>query len=137
MVVLDTHVWIWLINGDDKIKNSGLLTIINKALKNSSIYIPAISLWEAAMLAYKDRITFSENTLEWIKMASSAPGISVYPITPEIAFESTALPGRFHGDPADRLIVATTRIINGTLLTFDKKIIDYAGKGFVKIARTK
>jgi len=132
MIVLDTHTWIWTINGDSKIKSSGFLNIINKNVKEHSILIPAISLWELSMLVSKERIILSENTLDWIKLASSAPGMSIYPVSPEIAYESTVLPGEFHGDPADRMIVATARVLNATLLTFDKQILKYSLKGYVK-----
>ena len=137
MLLLDTHTWIWTINGDDKIQKSGFFNFIQKAVKSSDIFISAISLWEAAMLVSKGRLVLSENTMEWIHQASSAPGLSIQPITPEIAVESTMLPGNFHGDPADRIIVATARIFNATLLTFDKEIIKYAQKGYINIVKPK
>ena len=137
MIVLDTHIFLWLVNGNKEIINSGFLPIINKAIKDNSIIIPAISLWEISMLVAKQRIILRENTLDWLINATSAPGISVYPISPEVAYESTILPGTFHGDPADRMIVATTRVINGTLLTFDKEIITYSRHGYVKILKPK
>jgi PIN domain nuclease of toxin-antitoxin system len=132
MVILDTHIWIWLINGDSKIEKPSILNLINDSVKNNDIFIPAICLWEVAMSASKKRISLSEDTLSWIKKASAAPGISVYPLTAEIAYESTQLPGDFHGDPADRLITATARITDGTLITFDKQILKYSKEGFVK-----
>ncbi len=137
MIVLDTHILIWLINGDERIRKSGFLTHINKAIKDSSIVIPAICMWEIAMLASKKRISLSENTLDWIKNVTSAPGVSIHPLSPEIAYESTILPGDFHGDPADRMIIATARILNATLFTFDKYIIKYGENGFVKIKKTR
>lgn len=137
MLILDTHIWIWLINGDEKIKSCGFINHINKALKNEAIIIPAICTWEVSMLASKERIMLSENTLDWIKNASSAPGISIYPLTPEIAYESTILPGNFHGDPSDRMIVATARVLNGSLMTFDKQIIEYSKSGYVKIIKAR
>jgi len=137
MLILDTHIWIWAINGDEKIQRSGFLNQIQKSVKNNNIFISAISLWEVAMLVSKGRLKLSENTLEWINNASSAPGLSIQPLTPEIAFESTILPDNFHGDPADRLIVATARVRNATLLTFDQEIIKYSKKGYVNILKPK
>lgn len=137
MLILDTHIWIWAINGDEKIQKSGFLNQIQKSVKNNTIFISAISLWEVAMLVSKGRLILSENTLAWINNASSAPGLSVQPLTPEIAFESTILPDNFHGDPADRLIVATARVLNATLLTFDQEILKYAKKGYVNILKPK
>ncbi len=137
MIILDTHIFIWLITGDEKIKKSGFLPEVNKAVKDNSVYIPAISLWEVSMLVSKNRIALSENTLDWLRNATSAPGISIYPLTPEVAFESTILPNSFHGDPADRLIVASARVLDALLLTFDEQILTYGEKGFVKIKRPK
>lgn len=88
------------------------------------------------MLVSKNRIQLKGNALDWINKALSAPGISLCPLTPEIAYESVNLPGDFHGDPADRMIVASARKLNGTLVTFDKKILAYSGEGHVKILKT-
>ncbi len=132
MLILDTHVLIWLVNGDERMRKSGFLPSIDRALKDSSIVVPAISLWEIAMLSSKGRIVLAGNTIDWIKNATSAPGINVHPLSPEVAFESTVLPGVFHQDPADRMIIATARITDGILLTFDKAIMEYAKLGFVK-----
>jgi PIN domain nuclease of toxin-antitoxin system len=137
MITLDTHVLIWLVNGDERIKKSGFLTYINKAVKDNSIFIPSICMWEIAMLASKERISLSENTLDWIKNVTSAPGVSVQPLSPEIAYESCILPGDFQGDPADRMIVATARILDAPLLTFDNQILKYGEKGFVKIKKPR
>lgn len=137
MIVLDTHIFLWLINGNDEITVSGFMPTINKAMKDNSIIIPAICLWEISMLSAKQRIVLHNNALDWLKTATSAPGISVYPISPEVAYESTILPGTFHGDPADRMIVATTRVIDGTLITLDKEILAYSKNGFVKTLKPK
>lgn len=137
MVLLDTHVWIWIITGDDKIRKSKFLAVINKAVNESAVMVSAISAWEVSMLAAKGRITLTENTLEWIKSALAAPGLSLCPLSPEIACESAVLPGDFQGDPADRIIVASARVLDATLLTFDKQILKYARKGFVKFVEPK
>ncbi len=133
MFILDTHTWVWLLNGEDKLKKSGFLPTIEKASKTSDLCISAISLWETAMLIQRGRIIVSENTNDWFKQALSAPGISVVPITSEIAIESTSLPGDFHGDPADQLIVASGRIHDATLVTFDEKIIKYSKSGYLRV----
>lgn len=63
------------------------------------------------------------------------PGVVLKPLIPEIAVESVQLPDSFHGDPADRMIVATARVHQLTLLTHDKKILDYAKKEYVSVMR--
>jgi len=80
----------------------------------------------------KGRISLTENILDWLKNALSAPGISLTPLTPEIAADAASLPEGFHGDSADRIIISTARILNAKLLTFDKKILSYASLGHIK-----
>ena len=85
------------------------------------------------MLAAKGRVQFNIPVLNWLKDALNAPGISLEPLSPEIAVESTTLPQHFHGDPADRILVATARCHNYELVTRDRKIIEYGDAGFCKV----
>ena len=137
MLVLDTHIWIWLLNGDERIKKAGFIPNIQMAAKTSSIKIASISLWEVAMLAARGKMSLEEGTLNWIRKALSAPGILVCPLSPEIAVDSVNLPGTFHGDPADRIIVASARLLNATLVTSDRQILRYAAGEYVKVVRPK
>jgi len=132
LLLLDTHIWIWLLNGDKKLKNSKTLSLITIAVKYANIRISAISIWEIGMLESKGRIQFPISCLDWVNKALSAPGTSLAPINPAIAIESSRLPENFHGDPADRLIVATARNLNATLITHDKNILAYGKKNHVK-----
>jgi len=134
MLVLDTHVWLWLVLGDRKLRKAGYLPLIERFARRSAIYVPAICLWEVSMLASKGRISLNIDTLQWLEHASGAPGLCVYPLTPEVAHESTMLPGTLTGDPCDRMIVATARVAGASLLTFDKGILAYGKRGHVKIA---
>ncbi|HVV68636.1 MAG TPA: type II toxin-antitoxin system VapC family toxin [Gammaproteobacteria bacterium] len=129
-LLLDTHIWIWLMEGSKEI-NHKQRKMINEAAQQSVVGIAAISIWEAAMLVEKGRIKLEKPLLAWVQEALALPGVELKPLTPEIAVESSQLPGNFHGDPADRLIVATARMHQLTLLTQDKKILDYAKKEFL------
>jgi PIN domain nuclease of toxin-antitoxin system len=84
------------------------------------------------MLDAKGRVRLGRDCLGWINEALTAPGVSLAALSPEIAVESNQLPGPFHGDPADRLIVATTRCLNAILVTKDERILVYSAKGFIK-----
>lgn len=136
LILLDTHVWIWLLNGDEQIKNSKCLSYIENAVKYSNIRISAISVWEVGMLESKGRIKFPMDCLDWVNKALDAPGISLVPITPEIAIESSRLPGKFQGDPADRIIVSTARKLGAILITQDKNIILYSKNKYLKVIST-
>ena len=135
IVLLDTHVWIWLINGDDRLKLSKALKLSNQAGRHSNVRIPVISLWEIGMLEVRGRITLPNDCLNWVNNALKAPGITLQSITPEIAILSSRLPGNFHGDPVDRIIVTTTRVLDAVLITADKKILEYGKKNYEPIAK--
>ena len=129
--LLDTHTWIWLMTGNDKLP----MDIVNKiqdAIPSSRIFVSIISVWEVSLLEAKGRLQFDLNCLDWIERALSQPGISQADISPKILVESSRLPGDIHGDPFDRALIATARTLGLTLVTKDKQIQKYSQKGFVK-----
>lgn len=123
MIVLDTHIWIWWVHGHPD------LTAAHKRIieenETSGLGISVISCWEVAKLVEYKRLVLSDPTLEWLKQALAYPGVRLLELSPEIAAESTELPGDFHKDPADQIIVATARVHGCPLLTVDRKILDY------------
>ena len=82
------------------------------------------------MLVSKGRIGLSLDVEVWMDLAIARPKVRLIPLTPGIAALSTRLPGDFHGDPADRLIVASSLVMNAPLVTRDEKITDW---GFVTV----
>lgn len=130
-ILLDTHILIWLMNGDNKLSQS-IQHHIENARRDGSVNISAISIWEIAMLEQKKRIILNKPCLEWIK-DSLYHGIHLLPLTPEISVESCRLPGYLAGDPADRMIVATARVESLLLITCDERILAY---GKQKLVRT-
>lgn len=129
-LLLDTHVWVWLNNRSPEL-NSKTVNLIEESASHGSLYISAISVWELATLAAKRKITLLHPIADWISEALSQPGVSLLPLSPEISIESTALPGQLHGDPADRIIIASARVKRLSLLTRDSKILQYAQQGYV------
>ena len=127
VLLLDTHVWLWLVGGAEPLKRT-VLSAVEGAARRGRIRVSAISVWEVAMLEAKGRIRLAKDCLAWVQEALAAPGTSLVPLTPEIAVESSRLPGDFHGDPADRILIATARLLDATLLTRDERILTY-GKG--------
>ena len=95
------------------------------ASETEGIGISAISLWEIAKLVEVGRLELPCSLTEWFEQALSYPGILILELSPEIAIESTRLPGDFHRDPADQIIVATARKHNCQLITSDRKILNY------------
>jgi PIN domain nuclease of toxin-antitoxin system len=128
LLLLDTHVWLWLNAGSPDLSTETRDTI-NGAAAAGTLRIAAISLWEVALLASRGRIVLGKSIGLWIEEALADPGPDIDPLSPEIAVESYALPDVFHRDPADRLIVATARVANAKLMTRDQRILDYAARG--------
>src|SRR5580704_8499947 len=127
-LLLDTHFWIWLQNGEPGVFTGPIRRAIEAAAAGGRLCLSVISVWEVAMLESKGRIELTLPCGLWVKQALAIPGLAVVPLTPEIAIESCNLPPPFHGDPADRLIVATARNMGARLLTRDRKIIEYGRK---------
>jgi PIN domain nuclease of toxin-antitoxin system len=90
------------------------------------IGVSAISLWEIAKLVENGRLELPISLEKWFAQALNYPGVQIIELTPEIAAESTRLPGEFHRDPADQIIVATARVMKCKLVTSDEKILNYS-----------
>lgn len=87
--------------------------------------VPSISVWEISKLIEYERLSLDRPVQEWVETALATKNLDRLPLDPEIAIESTMLPGEFHSDPADQIIVATARLHDCTLFTADEKILNY------------
>ena len=123
MILLDTHIWVWWTIDPDQLTEAQRTEIAES--EEDLIGISAISCWEVAKLCEYGRLELPVELPEWFRLALGYPGISLMPLTPEIAVESTTLPGNFHRDPSDQIIVATARVHECLLVTSDDKITDY------------
>ncbi len=118
MIILDTHAWIWWTSESPNLSEKAA-----DAIKNASqIGIPAICCWELAMLESKKRIGLNIDVQVWIDLALQKEKVQLIPLSPEIAVLSTRLPEEFHGDPADRIIVASSLVNKAPLVSKDTKI---------------
>jgi PIN domain nuclease of toxin-antitoxin system len=130
MIVLNTHVLVWTLQDDSKL-GPGARTLIDEQI-HDAVLIPAISVWEIALLVKRGRLGLNSDMTRWIGQALDLPGVFLAPLEPSISIDSVMLPGEFHNDPADRLIVATARYHEAPLLTVDRAILDYANAGHVQ-----
>lgn len=123
VILLDTHVWVWWVQNDPRM---GTCTSLLDAARPADVAVSAVSCWEVAVLHARGRLVLDGSLDEWLEAALQDAAVSVVNLTPAIAVESVRLPGEFHRDPADRMLVATSRILGCRLLTEDRKILDYA-----------
>lgn len=124
MIILDTHLWIWLADENEQLTKRHRDIIEEE--RSSGLGVSAISCWEVAKLVEYERLKLACPVEEWMDKALALPGIQHIELTPRIAIASTKLPGEFHRDPADQIIVATAHEYNCELLTVDRKILQYA-----------
>lgn len=130
-LLLDTHVWVWLVTGDVALGTQARRRI-EDAASGGQLLVSAISVWEVGMLERKGRLRFAVPVEQWVHAALTLPGITSVQIDAQIALEAAQLPGEFHGDPADRLLVATARRGGMVIATRDEKMMAYSQAGFVR-----
>ena len=124
MIVMDTHALIWLANGSGDLGRTAR-TKLDAALREGGLAVSAISFWECGMLVDKGRITLSIDPMQW-RTDLLASGLEELPVTGRTGIAAARLPN-FHGDPADRLIVATALENDAHLATADHAILDWSG----------
>ncbi len=123
MILLDTHVWVWWVNGGAELADEAARLI--KDSETDGIAVSIISCWEVAKKVEIGKLALDRDVAEWIDGALAYPGVQLVPLTPRIVVESTRLLQPIHRDPADQLIVATSRVLDLPLLTADERLIGY------------
>jgi len=122
MILLDTHTLVWLDEGNERLGKQSL-SLINEAFKSEKLFVSAISFWEVAMLVEKGRLDMQIDVDSW-RQQLIANGLQEISLAGNTAIHSALLKD-FHGDPADRMIVATAIHLTATLCTADKKILSW------------
>jgi PIN domain nuclease of toxin-antitoxin system len=129
----DTHVLIWYVEGIASRLSMEAVERIEEMRKQSRLFVSAISVWEVGMLHSQRKLALSAALDVWVARAADLPGLGLLPLDAESALESTRLLGTLQGDPADRFLVAIARMTGMPLMTADRKIIEYAGTGYVNV----
>jgi PIN domain nuclease of toxin-antitoxin system len=122
-MVLDTHVWIWWVHDDPQLDR----TVRDKIDSEADVRVSAISLLEIAIAASLGRLELRPSSAVWLEMAQTVEQLRLMPLTAAQCLASVSLPGEFHRDPADRLIVALARHLDVELVTADRKILACSG----------
>jgi PIN domain nuclease of toxin-antitoxin system len=134
LLLLDTCAVIWVAQGAPVVPEAR--AAIREAARLGELYVSPASAWEIGLLARPRRggapgPQFLPDPQAWFAAFMARPGVRLAALTPEIAIDVSYLPGDFHNDPADRMIVATARRLGAAVVTRDQKILDYAQVGHV------
>lgn len=122
--LLDTHTWIWWHMSPENL-SAKVRKLISDTDKYDELLLASISVWEFSKLLEKGRLIISYDPEEWLSEALDMVKFRFVDLTPVIAYKSTILPGKFHGDPADQIIAATAREENAMVITKDKQLQNY------------
>ena len=122
--LLDSNAWIRLILAPEQLSERARALLTRPDI--TPLALSAISVFELTLKVRKGKIDLRLPSDQWLDLALNPNLITVIPIDAEIARAANSLPEPFHQDPADRLIVATARLRNLTLITGDEKILQYA-----------
>ena len=130
-LLLDTHVLVWLLADSARISSQAYAKI-EQAADADELFASAITPWQIAMLVAKERLRLNRDVADWLTAALALPGLQLEPLSPSIAVASTRLPWDVHPDPADRILLATARHLDATLVSADRQMLAYAERGFLR-----
>jgi PIN domain nuclease of toxin-antitoxin system len=117
VIVLDTHIWLWWVNLDHEHLKPEWLDRIDSS---EVVGVSAISCFEVAWLARRNRIILPCGREKWFEKALDGSAIELLSVTPRIAGLAVDLP-EHHRDPQDRIIIATTLACEATLISIDAR----------------
>jgi len=124
MILLDTHTLIWWASADAALSEPARAAIDHE-LVGGEVLVSSITAWEISMLVAHERLVLLMDVETWLATVAQVGVVRFVAVDNDIAIKSTQLPGDFHKDPADRMIVATARKLAIPLITKDEKIRAY------------
>lgn len=128
MILLDTVTLIWFSLGDARLGPSSRSLLE----EGDAFAVSVITAWEVAMLVRKRRLDLGQKPLAWIRTVLADSRMKLAPITPDVAIEAGLLPNIIHGDPADRLLIATAKDLECPILTPARQILAYSEQGLLE-----
>lgn len=124
MIILDTSAWLAWTSSPARLSPKAARAIAEEERKQG-VLVSAISVWEISVKSALGKVVLDRDVRAWIHFASSYPGLAVVPVDPADAVESTLLPGTFHEDVADRMIIALARRLDCPVVTSDPAMRAY------------
>ncbi len=132
-LLIDTHIWLWYTEGMADTLSTDTLMQMEEARNERRLHVSVVSVWEIGRLLAKKCIALSAPLQDWVGRGRVLPGLRLRALTTEVVIESTLLPGDLLTDPADRFLIGEARVAGLTLVTADRKIIDYGRVGHVRV----
>ena len=126
MLLLDTHVWVWSVEGDVRRVGRRARRLLSRAGSQDALRISAATLFEVTALHTAGRLRLVRPLEQWIRQAMELASVRIAALSPAIAIDAGQIPRTALADPLDRLLVATARELDAILLTSDARILDYA-----------
>ena len=131
MFLLDTHVWIWTVEGDERRIGANTRRVLARAEAADLLRVSPVSFFEVTTLHVSGRVHFNRSLDQW--MRDGVAHVRVAELSTDIAVDAGHIPRSALGDPMDRLLVASARQLDATLLTADRAILAYARGGHVRV----
>lgn len=130
--LLDTCTAIWIADGRP-IREPGASAMERSPEAGAQALVSPITAWEVAILVAKGRIALAMSPEIWFDRLCGLPGMTLAEMPPSVLIASCALPGSPPADPADRILAATARAFGYTLVTRDRRLLDYGAEGHVRV----
>jgi PIN domain nuclease of toxin-antitoxin system len=129
-LLLDTHAAIWIVE-DQSLASTAVDAIDASYRSDGTIFVSAITAWEIGLLVARNRVGLSARPERWFQRLLAVPGVRLADLSPDILIASSFLPGEPPRDQADRIILATARELDATLITRDRLLLKYSETGQV------
>lgn len=134
MLLIDTHVWLWSVEGDVRRVGRRTRQLLARAESREAIRVSPATLFELTALHTHGRIRLACPPEQWVRESLAAAGVRIAELTPAIAIDAGTIPRAALSDPLDRLLVSTARQLDAIFLTSDARILDYASStGAVRV----
>jgi PIN domain nuclease of toxin-antitoxin system len=125
-LLLDTHILLWLDNGDRRLSEPTQRAIEDARRDGARIFLSTVSVWEIAMLVEKGSLELDVAVERWVERVLDQSGLEAVPLDYVAASRAYALRELEHRDPADRLLIATAIVLECPLVTYDDRIRRFA-----------
>lgn len=126
MLLLDTHVWIWTVEGDDKRLGRRSRRLLTTFETRGGIRVSPVSVFEIVALHTLGRLRLTRPPERWIREALEGTEMRVAELSADVAIDAGQIPREALADPLDRLLVASARQLDAVLMTADARILEYA-----------